>query len=217
MPIGIPGLNELIKGGLPVPSLILVAGDVGAGKTTLCTQFLCQGASLGEPCLFFLAFSGSPEWASKLASTYDFVNKAHIGREISYIELEIDKASGPAPLLEDIESKMANFSPRRVVIDSLSGIGDLLKDDYRQFLHSLSGIIKDQRAVAMVTGDSAHSAPYPVEVAQVADGIILLQNAEVDNVRKRSIEVLKMSGTAHQLGKHAVDISAKGLTVYPGL
>jgi KaiC/GvpD/RAD55 family RecA-like ATPase len=46
---------------------------------------------------------------------------------------------------------------------------------------------------------------------------VLLQNAEVNQVRKRTIEVLKMSGTAHHLGKYAVDISAKGLTVYPGL
>jgi KaiC/GvpD/RAD55 family RecA-like ATPase len=56
-----------------------------------------------------------------------------------------------------------------------------------------------------------------VEIAQVADGVILIQNAEVGMVRKRSIEVLKMSGTAHHLGRYAVDISAKGLTVYPGL
>lgn len=200
-----------------MPSLILVSGDVGAGKTTFCTQFLCQGASLGEPGLCFLAFCGSPEWAFKLASTYDFANKMYFGREISYTQLDIDKAKDPESLLEDIESEIVKISPRRIAIDSLSGIQDLLKDDYRHFLHSLSGIIKDQRAVALVTGDASIGAPYPIEVAQVADGIILLQNAEVDKIRKRSIEVLKMSGTAHQLGKHAVDISAKGLTVYPGL
>jgi circadian clock protein KaiC len=217
MPIGISGLDKLIKGGLPVPSLILVAGDVGAGKTTFCNQFLCQGASLGEHCLCFLAFCGSPEWAFKLASTYDFVDNMYFGREIFYTQLEIDKASEPESLLEDIESEIVKIGPRRIAIDSLSGVEDLLKDDYRRFLHSLSGIIKDQRAVALVTSDASIGAPYPIEVAQVADGIILLQNAEVDKIRKRSIEVLKMSGTAHQLGKHAVDISAKGLTVYPGL
>jgi len=58
MPTGIPGLDEMIGGGLPVPSLILVAGDAGAGKTTFCTQFLCKGADLGEPGLYFLTFGG---------------------------------------------------------------------------------------------------------------------------------------------------------------
>jgi KaiC/GvpD/RAD55 family RecA-like ATPase len=51
----------------------------------------------------------------------------------------------------------------------------------------------------------------------VADGIILLQNEEMKFTRRRSLEVIKMSGTSHNIGKHAVDISAKGLMVYPGL
>jgi len=36
----IPGLGGMIEGGLPVPSLILVAGDVGSGRTTLCSESL---------------------------------------------------------------------------------------------------------------------------------------------------------------------------------
>ena len=57
----------------------------------------------------------------------------------------------------------------------------------------------------------------PSQIAQVADGIILLQNEEINFTRRRSIEILKMCGTSHHLGKHAVDISAKGLVIYPGL
>jgi circadian clock protein KaiC len=35
MPTGIPGLDDMIEGGLPIPSITLVAGDAGAGKTTM--------------------------------------------------------------------------------------------------------------------------------------------------------------------------------------
>jgi len=51
----------------------------------------------------------------------------------------------------------------------------------------------------------------------VADGIILLKNEEINLTRRRSIEILKMRGTSHHLGKQAVDISTKGMTIYPGL
>jgi KaiC/GvpD/RAD55 family RecA-like ATPase len=155
MPTGIPGLDEMIGGGLPVPSMILVAGDAGAGKTTFCTQFLCKGADLGERGLYFLTFGGP--------------------------------------------------------LDSL------FKGDFRRFLLKLSHLVKAQKAVALVTGDALPTAPYPAKIAHVADGIILLKNEEINLVRRRSIEILKMCGTSHHLEKYAVDISVKGLTVYPGL
>jgi KaiC/GvpD/RAD55 family RecA-like ATPase len=37
---GVPGLDGMLGGGLPIPSLILVAEDIGAGKVTFCTRFL---------------------------------------------------------------------------------------------------------------------------------------------------------------------------------
>jgi KaiC/GvpD/RAD55 family RecA-like ATPase len=44
-----------------------------------------------------------------------------------------------------------------------------------------------------------------------------LTHVEINLARRRSLEVLKMCGTSHHLGKHAVDISVKGFVVYPGL
>lgn len=216
---GIPGLDEMIEGGLPAPSMILLAGDVGSGKTTFCNQFLCRGAELGEPGLYFLTYGGPPEWVIKFISTYEFVEKRYFGDKIKYIDLEkIIEAVGSADdILYAIQSDLERFDPRRVVIDSLSVVEVALTGDFRRFLLKLSTMIKEHKAVALITGDSMPSAPYPIEMAQIADGIILLQNAEVNMVRRRSIEVLKMCGTSHHLGRNAVDISVKGLTVYPGL
>jgi circadian clock protein KaiC len=217
MPTGIPGLDEMIGGGLPVPSLTLVAGDVGSGKTTLCTQFLCKGAEMGELGVYFLTFGGPPEWAFKFISTYDFVEGYYFDRDIKFIELKTEGIGGAGAMLEIIQSEMERVRPRRIAVDSLSVVEGHLKKDCRHFILKLDELVKEHRAVALVTAESLPGTPYPVEIAQVADGVVLLQNAEVNQVRKRTIEVLKMSGTAHHLGKYALDISAKGLTVYPGL
>ncbi|MGA9099006.1 MAG: ATPase domain-containing protein [Methanotrichaceae archaeon] len=170
---GVPGLDEMIEGGLPVPSVILLA----------------------------------------------FVEKRYFGTEIRYIDLEnvIEASRSADDILFAIQSDLERFESRRVVIDSLSVIEVALIGDFRRFLLKFSTMIKEHKAVALITGDSMPGAPYPIEIARVTDGIILLQNAEVNMVRKRSIEVLKMCGTSHHLGKNAVDISVKGLTVYPGL
>lgn len=216
---GVPGLDEMIEGGLPAPSLILLAGDIGSGKTTLCNQFLCKGARLGEPGLYFMTYGGSPEWVIKFISTYEFVERKYFGRLIKYIDLQkvINEARSAEDILDVIQSDLESFPSRRVVIEGISVIEEALKGDFRNFILKLSTMAREHRAVVLVTGDSMPGAPYPMETAQIADGIILLQNAEVNMTRRRSIEILKMCGTAHHLGKHVVDISAKGLTVYPGL
>ena len=49
---GIPGLDDILGGGLPRASLYLVEGSPGVGKTTLAMQFLLEGKRRGEKCLY---------------------------------------------------------------------------------------------------------------------------------------------------------------------
>ena len=94
MPTGILGLDDMIEGGLPIPSFTLVAGDAGTGKTTFCTQFLCKGADQGELGLYFLTYGGPSDLLFEYASTYEFVKRTYFGKEICYIDLEnrVEKA-----------------------------------------------------------------------------------------------------------------------------
>lgn len=219
MPTGIPGLDNMIEGGLPRPSLTLLAGDAGAGKTTFCTQFLCKGADLGERGLYLMTFGGPPDLLFNYASSYEFVKSTYFGKEICYLEMEemVEKACRSKDFLDILEREIDTFQPARIVIENLSVLEDILKDEYWRFLMKLSHLIKAKAVVALVAEDAQPKAPYPAYIAQVADGIILLQNEEINFARRRSIEIVKMCGTSHHLGKHAVDISVKGLVVYPGL
>src|SRR5436305_998545 len=49
---GIPGLDEILCGGLPPDRLYLLEGNPGTGKTTIALQFLLEGVRNGEPCLY---------------------------------------------------------------------------------------------------------------------------------------------------------------------
>ena len=52
MSTGIPGLDEVLGGGLPQGNMYLVEGESGAGKTTLGLQFLLEGKRRGERTLW---------------------------------------------------------------------------------------------------------------------------------------------------------------------
>ena len=45
---GVPGLDDVLGGGLPRACLYLVEGTPGVGKTTLALQFLLEGVRQGE-------------------------------------------------------------------------------------------------------------------------------------------------------------------------
>jgi circadian clock protein KaiC len=216
---GIPGLDEMIGGGLPTPSIILVAGEAGTGKTTFCNQFLCKGAENKQPGLYLMIFGGSPSLAFKFASTYEFVKEDYFCNDIQYLDLgdAAEKARRAEDVLDFIRSEIQKFKSKRVVMCNPFELKEILKYDYRRFLLKFARVIKESNVASLITCETAPGTPYPADLAHIADGIILLRNIEVNFVRRRSVEILKMAGTSHVSGKHALDISAKGLTVYPGL
>jgi len=73
LPTGVPGLDEVLGGGLPEYSFTVIAGAPGAGKTTLAHQILFTLASPARPALYF-SVMGKPtlKWPSTpcLASSW---------------------------------------------------------------------------------------------------------------------------------------------------
>ncbi len=50
--VGVPGLDEVLLGGLNRNRIYLLEGDPGTGKTTLALQFMLEGSRAGEKCLY---------------------------------------------------------------------------------------------------------------------------------------------------------------------
>ena len=68
---GIEGLDDILGGGIPRGNMVLVAGSVGTGKTTLCLEFLVRGAEQGERSLFLSVTEASDKLVQNL-STFEF-------------------------------------------------------------------------------------------------------------------------------------------------
>ncbi|MDP3909208.1 MAG: ATPase domain-containing protein, partial [Gemmatimonadales bacterium] len=65
---GIPGLDDILHGGLSPRGLYALEGDSGAGKTTLGLQFLMAGAAIGERGLFVTLSESASDLRTMAAS-----------------------------------------------------------------------------------------------------------------------------------------------------
>ncbi len=207
---GIPGFDEMIQGGFPFPSVILVAGGAGSGKTTFAQRFLFEGANKGEQGLFFTTLSEPTQWMLRFAGQFDFVNPEHYGTKIIYHDLgPFLRDHDGDELLEHIDEQIAKVMPQRIVIDPITVVGTLFQADYRIFLYDLTTRLKNWQSTTILTGEIPPTQVYPSEVSYAVDGVILLILTEEDDTRRKYIEVLKMRGTNHTTGKQSIDISKK--------
>ncbi|MFH0816561.1 MAG: ATPase domain-containing protein [Methanobacteriota archaeon] len=208
VPSGIPGLDEMLDGGFPFPSVILLAGSAGTGKTTFCQKFLSSGADAGEQCLYLTTLSEPTQWMLRFATQFSYVNKRHFGKEIVYVDMgELVRKGKPADLLSFVDEQVGSIMPQRIVIDPITVVGDFMEKNYRSFLFDLSNKLKNWRAVTILTGEVKPGDLYPAEAAYATDGVILLRLLEEDGARRKYIEVLKMRGTNHTSGRQCIDIT----------
>ena len=174
---GIPGLDDMVEGGYPFPSTMLVAGGTGTGKTTFATQFLFEGARNGEQCLFFTTLSESVHWMLRFAVRHTFMDKKYFGHEIKYVDLGSRikslrlKNSGELSevLLDMIESEVVEAPPQRVVLDPVTIFESMMDEQtYRTFLYDLSSGMKNWQSTTLITGEVMPDSIYSDIVLYIA-------------------------------------------------
>src|ERR1700760_3809513 len=87
---GIPGLDDILGGGLTPNRFYLVEGTPGTGKTTLALQFLIEGVRRGEPALYITlsetadelrAVAKSHGWSLDGVSLFELVSETGLDPE----------------------------------------------------------------------------------------------------------------------------------------
>jgi circadian clock protein KaiC len=225
---GIPGLDRIIRGGLPPNRLYLLEGNPGTGKTTLGLQYLREGAKNGETSLY-VTLSESEEELRTTAQSHgwdlsgiDILDITEMGERLETdsrytvfhpSEIELDETT--KSILRAIEKK----KPSRVVFDSLSEMRMMAADPLkfrRQILALKHYFIRCSCTVIMLDDRTSDSPDRQLE--SIAHGVISLDYTPADYGRQRhTMRVVKMRGVAFQSGDHDFTIQTGGLVVFPRL
>jgi circadian clock protein KaiC len=225
---GIPGLDEILGGGLPEHRLYVVEGSAGCGKTTLAFQFLLDGIGRGEQGLF-VSFSESEDELRLVADSHgwnlDGPLHLHVpnvsqessdpGRDYTIFEpgeVELNE------LMKNLYDLVERLCPRRAVFDSLSEMRLLARDPlrYRRHIIGLKNFFAKRNCTVIIT-DEALPDRDP-QLQSIAHGVITLEQIPRDyGTSRRRLRILKLRGSSIRDGFHDFVIRRGGLQVFPTL
>jgi len=212
--MGVPLLDEMMGGGLPVAYSLLVVGPTGSGKSVLATEFLAEGVRLGEPGVI-AAFEKSPnQLISKRLQA--LVKSGHVGLiDTRSLDLSIDET------LHDLVELIRQKKAKRVVIDSLSGfelaLSPVFRENFRESLYRLIAVLTSMGVTVLMTAEledrytDLRFSSYGN--AFLTDSIVALRYVEIFGQFKRVISVVKVRSSPHSKDIRFFDIDEGGIKI----
>ncbi len=217
---GVPGIDEMIGGGVIAGDAVMLTGPAGSGKSTVATQFIVAGLANGETGVIAV-FEEYPEEYLARANTRnpDVGKMIDAGKlEVIYLrplDLSVDEA------LQAILEAVGRLGAKRVVIDSLSGfevaLAPTFREDFRESLYRLVGTLTATGVTVFMTAEVSEAfseARFTTEkVSFITDEIIIQRYVEIEGGLRRVMAVIKMRGSDHSHEFRTYEVTAKGVVV----
>jgi circadian clock protein KaiC len=232
---GVPGLDELISGGLPKGTITLISGPPGGGKTILCCQFLYKGVEEGDKCLFLTLDKKVDGLLSQTRELdLDFQPAIDNGK-IKFLYLDINKKL----IYEAMANEILSGNYDRVVLDSITPLSEMpiyitnmelaknvgVADNEeistdgtypirRLHLHYIMNTLQTAKCTSLVTSElpsgSSHLSRDGLSEF-LADGVIVMSlDPTMD---RRKLAVMKLRSTRHTLKPQDIQIGKGGITL----
>jgi len=226
---GIPGLDDILHGGIPKRNVVLLSGGPGTGKSIFGQQYLYNGLRLGEPGVLVVleehpvqvrvsmsqfGWNVRPYEEKGMFAIVDAFT-AGIGEAAKRERYVVRAPDDFQSLVDVLREAIRDVGAVRAVIDSVTTLyitkPAMARGMVLQLKKILSGMGCTSILVSQVSVTERGFGGPGVEHA--ADGIIRLDLDEVDGELRRSIIVWKMRGTSHSMRRHPFEITDKGMIV----
>jgi KaiC/GvpD/RAD55 family RecA-like ATPase len=241
---GVTGFDDLVEGGFPKGSMILLTGSPGTGKTIFGLQYIYNGAMNGENGVY-VCIESTPEALKKQAENFgmDFERLEKEGKVIFYRVPTDDRKFG---IFKKIFESVEKIHAKRMVFDSLATLNIILGRfvslwDYEtssaassnlekmrssninsfDMMVIANSIIEQLRPIGTTTllitygSENPGSMAYDEASEFLCDGIIDFYNLPIGIKYSRSMRIGKMRSTNNSQYIHEFRITDKGIVVSP--
>ena len=224
---GIKGFDELIEGGFPKGSAILLSGTPATGKTIFALEYLINGVKKFNEKGIFITFEEKKENIKEQAKQFGW-NLEELGKKRDLIIKQISSNEISKNTVKEILEMIKEFNIKRVVIDSLStlaintpstylNVNEMNEYTIKRFIYSFVDELKQFNDITSILisqslneGDLSRD-----DVSEfICDGIIHLTFESMGGEFSRSLLVRKMRRTKNDEDIHPLEISTKGIIVH---
>jgi len=214
---GVRNLDDLVNGGIPKGSIVIVAGPPGSGKTILAEQICFHNASTKQRALYFNTLSEPTAKTLRYISQFSFFDAKKLEDSVQFVDLgSILRTRGLEDASNLIMDQVKEIKPAVVVIDSFKVFDDLAtsQEALRKFDYQLAINLMAWEATTFLLGEYGHEDIGTNPLFSVVDGLLLLTQREQSGEQQRFIQAVKMRGTAHNRDEHTFVITENGVQVF---
>ncbi|MBI2631786.1 AAA family ATPase [Candidatus Pacearchaeota archaeon] len=240
---GIPGFDDLVQGGFPLNSSILICGGPGTGKTIFCLQFLVAGAQENKEKSLYVTFEQRAEALREQAKQFGWdLSSLEKQGQLHIISIPLEKITEKT--IKDIQQIVKKEGIKRLVIDSLStlvvnapiyttpselAVKDVMGENIifsppiigdfivKRFIYSFIEQLRALDCTSLLISEASQSGEYISRDTLsefVCDGVVLITFESLGGEFSRSLIVRKMRSTKNDEDVHPVEISEKGIIVH---
>ncbi|MCJ7635559.1 hypothetical protein MUP77_24615 [Candidatus Bathyarchaeota archaeon] len=212
---GIPGLDELIEGGLIPNSTVLLKGDCGTGKTIFGLQYLTYGALNGEPGVLLSVEENRKDILRESAKFGWDLEKLEKQGKIGVIERQTQYSL----TISELERTARHLGAKRAVIDSIPALfsgypNELQSYEWRSALNVLCELLTGPcDCTAILITEAAWSKEVPYE-EYVPKGVFELESRMIEGIARKFLMIKKMREVRHSRRIHLYEITKNGYTIF---
>ncbi|GAC1354831.1 MAG: hypothetical protein NVS4B8_09360 [Herpetosiphon sp.] len=216
---GVPGLDNMLQGGLPAASTTLLLGPSGSGKTLLGLHFLTAGLQKGEAGVYF-GFSEPPTALLRKADRIGLDLSSAVAGDAIEIVWHLPFEEHLDCLGQQLFAALDRRPVRRLFIDGLDGFRTAARppDRLKRFLGSLYRSMQ-ARSITIVSSlevpnlfPQDGSAPL-AGISELSDNFVILRQVEVRAQLHRLISAPKLRDIASNLTTREFVITGEGINV----
>jgi len=220
LPSGVPGLDQILGGGLPEFSFNLIAGQPGSGKTTLAHQIMFALATPERSAIYFTVLGEPPLKMLRYQQQFEFFDAEQVNRSIRFVNLSEEAMAGDLDrVLRRIVEEVTQHGPGLVFVDSFRSVVQASEtaenphNNLQQFVQQLGMLMTSWQATTFLLGEYFNEAEAN-PVFTIADGLIWMRQSVQRNSMVRKIEILKMRGQPTLAGLHSFRLDTSGIKIY---